>query len=194
MIRNHKTQFLAALLLAALLLPRPASAEPRAGGEQVPHEMRKEMLEKIRMVRMYSLTEALELDEATAARLFPYLRRDDSTLETLQQTKHKSHRALRAMVKSGDFEAKAADEHLAAISQTNIEIARTEAAQLKGLDRILSAEQRVKFVLAKVQFERRVREIMRDERHRKRRKRMERRQDGEPGMGGPGHGQRHRGG
>jgi hypothetical protein len=193
MTGKHKTRFLAALLLAALLLPQAASAEPPSGTEQVPHEMRREMLEKIRMVRMYSLTEALELDEATAARLFPYLRKDDSTLETLQQTKHKSHKALRAMVKSGDFEAKA-DKHLATISQTNIEIARTEAAQVEGLDRILSAEQRVKFVLAKAQFERKVREIMREERQRKRRKRMERRQGGEPGMGGPAPGHRHRGG
>jgi len=186
MTRQHKTCFLPILLVGCLLLAQPAAAAPPAEDQrEALQEKRKEMLEKIRIVRMYSLTEALDLDEAMAAKLFPYLRKHDSTLEELQQNKHKSHRALRAMLKDGVFDAKAADKHLAIISAADIEIAKTESAQLKGLKDILSAEQRVKFALAKPRFERKVREIIREERHRKRRHRQERRRGSDDKREGP---------
>jgi len=177
-------------LLSALsvLLAFPAWAEPPGVDGEDGTARRAEMLKKIRMVRMYSLTEALDLDEATAAKLFPYLRKHDSQLEELQQRKHKSHRALRKMVKNNSFDEKAADSYLREISDANIAIATVEGEQLAGLGKILSTEQRVNFLLAKAQFERKIREIMRDERQRRRGKKGERGGRGDRGdrpMGGP---------
>ena len=186
MTPQHKSYFVPTLLMGCLLLAQPALAEPPRGDRQeASQDKRKEMLEKIRLVRMYSLTEALDLDESTAAKLFPYLRKHDATLEKLQQNKHKSHRALRKMVKDDKFDSKAADRHFAVILDADIEIAKTERIQLDGLKEILSAEQRVKFVLAKPQFERRVRELMHEERQRRRRHRGERRDGSGPPVDGP---------
>jgi len=182
MTRSTKTHIVLSLVAACLMLATPAASEPpddRSGPQQKP-ERRKEMLEKIRMVRMYSLTEALELDEATAAKLFPYLRKHDSSLEQLQDSKRKHHKALRAMVNSDQFDEKAADKHLDAISQAQVEIAKTESTQLEGLKRILTTEQRVKFVFARIQFERKVREMIREERRRKRSQRRERHEGERP--------------
>ncbi len=184
-----RTQFLklTTAMMMSLLFIAPVSAEPGRDGT-AGENRRAEMLQKIRIVRMYSLTEALDLDEATAAKLFPYLRKHDATLESLQQNKHKSHRALREMVKNDTFDGEAADRHFAVILEADIEIAKTERLQLEGLKGILSTEQRVKFVTAKPSFERKIREIMREERQRRRDKRGERgkrgeRDDGD--MGGP---------
>jgi len=184
-----RTQFLkiTTAVLMSLLFVAPAWSDPGQDGA-AGENRRAEMLEKIRIVRMYSLTEALELDEATAAKLFPYLRKHDGTLETLQQNKHKSHRALRKMVKDGNFDEAAAERHFAVILEADIEIAKTERLQLEGLKDILSTEQRVKFVTAKPSFERKIREIIREERRRRRGKQGERGQRGERGgghMGGP---------
>jgi Spy/CpxP family protein refolding chaperone len=174
-----------AVMLLSLLFVAPASAQPGDPGSEDGQNRRTEMLDKIRMVRMYSLIEALELDEAKAAKLFPYLRKHDGTLETLQQNKHKSHRALRKMVKNDSFDEKAAEEHFAVILKADAEIAKTERMQLEGLKGILSVEQRVKFLLAKPSFERKIREMMRDERQRRRGKRGERGERGDKPMGGP---------
>lgn len=157
-----------AIMLLSLLFVAPASAQPAGEGSERGQNRRAEMLEKIRMVRMYSLVEALELDDATAAKLFPYLRTHDGTLETLQQNKQKSHRALRQMVKNDSVDEKAAEDHFAAILAADAEIATTERMQLEGLKGILSAEQRVKFFLAKPAFERKIREMMREQRQRRR--------------------------
>ncbi len=176
MTRSTKTHIVLSLVAACLVFAPPAAAEPAGEqpGQRDAPERRKEMLEKIRMVRMYSLTEALELDEATAAKLFPYLRKHDAKLEKLQEDKRKQMKALRVMVKSGEFDEKTVNKRLAVISQVQVDIAETEQAQLQGLQSILSAEQRVKFVVARIQFERKVREMIREERRRKRSKRRDR--------------------
>lgn len=170
-----------AVMLLAVLFAVPASSQPGGTGSADGQNRRAEMLEKIRMVRMYSLVEALALDEATAAKLFPYLRKHDGTLEKLQQDKQKSHRALRAMVKDDSFDEKAAEKHFAVILKADAEIAETEREQLKGLKGILSVEQRVKFLLAKPSFERKIREMMREQR---KRRRGQRQGDGDRGKQG----------
>jgi Spy/CpxP family protein refolding chaperone len=70
-------------LLAALLLASPALADgPRPAGQPGERKLEKERLreqiiDKLRAERMWKLTEALKLDEPTAARLFPLLAKFD---------------------------------------------------------------------------------------------------------------------
>ncbi|MBJ95488.1 MAG: hypothetical protein CMP23_13580 [Rickettsiales bacterium] len=158
------------LCLSTMLLCSAALAQSPPPDDAAHNQRRAEMLEKIRMVKMYSLTEALELDEATAAKLFPYLRKHDGELEQLQQSKQRSQRQLRKMLKNGEINPQEADRHLSEVNRINIEIATVEGQQLDGLKGILSTEQRIKFLLTKAQFERKIREMIRKERkkHRKR--------------------------
>jgi Spy/CpxP family protein refolding chaperone len=53
--------------------PRPAAGERKVDKER----LREQILDKLRTERMWKLTEALKLDEATAARLFPLLAKYD---------------------------------------------------------------------------------------------------------------------
>ena len=166
-----------------LLCAAPVSAQPPSDDAETGTSGRADMLEKIRLIRMYSLIEALELDETMAAKLFPYLRIHDAKLEELQQRKQKSRRALRGMIKSGEFDEKAADIHMNDISDINVAIATTERDQFAGLSKFLSTEQRVRFLAARVQFERKIRDIMREEKKRRRGKRRDRdEREGRPGF------------
>ena len=156
---NRITLFLTAALLACAT---PAFAEKPTDEE---HEA---AMQRVRIVRAAALTEALELDEATAARLFPFLREHDSKMEDIHAHKKQARRALKQMVKDGSFPEKEIDELLATIAEADVELAEARADQLEGLKRVLSAEQRVKFVMVQRRLDEEVRRVIREERVRRR--------------------------
>lgn len=182
---------LPALALAILLAPLTALAEPpeneRDEAREGDGKHHSEMVEKIRMMRMYALTEALDLNEETAAKLFPYLRDQDRALMKLHEAKREHHKAFRKMVKEDNYDEKAVDRRIAELYQLDEKIALALQNQMMGLKHILSVEQRTKFVMVHARFEEKVHAMIKEERKRRREQRRERR-----GQGGPGraHGER----
>lgn len=77
----------AGLALGLLFVGGAAGAQPRpaptatspspADDHRTPDQLRKEVLERMRALRAWKIVEALKLDEATSARLFPILSRYD---------------------------------------------------------------------------------------------------------------------
>jgi Spy/CpxP family protein refolding chaperone len=178
------TRYLTSLLLAALLSPATALAEhpqppPDDAADEASPEQREKLFKRIRLVRMYALIEALDLDEATAAKLFPYLKAKDEEIKELHIAKRKHSKALRKMLRSEEFPAAAVDEHIAALGRIEVDMAEARADQAKGLKRILSPGQRVKYVMVREKMEQEIRKTIRE--HRRER------------MGGEGR-RRHRGG
>jgi Spy/CpxP family protein refolding chaperone len=57
--------------------PLPASAPGAAADRRTPDQLRQEVLERMRALRAWKIVEALKLDEATSARVFPILSRYD---------------------------------------------------------------------------------------------------------------------
>ena len=179
-----------ALALALTLgLPTLSSAEPSSPDSHEAMEdegKQKKLMERIRLVRMYALTEALDLDEATAARLFPYLKAQDEVMKSLQDRKRQTRKALRKMVRKDSFprgEVKALTRELASIE---VERAEAEKRRLEGLREMLTPEQQVKCVMVREKLEREIMKIVREHR----RKRMG---EDRPGRRGPrGEGQRGR--
>ena len=153
---------LASLCLLLLALASPAFAEPPDDG---PPPMEEEMKSRLRMMRMYALTEALELDEDTAARLFPYLRAGDEAMDQVHDKLRAERRALRDLAGKADLKDKDIDVHIAAIGALEEQMAALRAEQVDGLRDILSAEQRLRFVLTRAKVERELRRVLR-ERHR----------------------------
>src|SRR5437660_9624140 len=121
----------------------PARAQPAgpAGG------MRKEVRERINMMRMWRLTEALSLDEATAQRFFPLLHRYDEKLLPLHRQQGDLTMRLRAEVDSGRPDparvGKTIDELLALRKQ----VAALEEERIREVRKILSPAQQAKLVL-----------------------------------------------
>lgn len=167
------------LTLTALLLSTPAWSQPvdePPPGEPEPSEQeRQKMMDRVRLMRMYALTEALELDEATAARLFPYLREGDRAIEGLHEQKRAFKMQLREMARTETYDDKAIVKLIRGVSELDVAIAQEQAKQVRGLSAILDAEKQVKFLLVRGRFEGEVREMIRDERRRERGERRRRR-------------------
>jgi Spy/CpxP family protein refolding chaperone len=95
------------LLAAAALLATPALAQPppgapgprpgsRAGERKAEKErLREQIIDKLRAERMWRLTEALKLDEPTAARLFPLMAKYDEQEKALGKERGQIVRELR---------------------------------------------------------------------------------------------------
>ena len=186
------TRLLLSLIAAALILPSTAWAEPphpppEDGASEASPEQREKLLKRIRLVRMYALTEALDLDEGTAAKLFPFLKAQDDKIKDLHSAKRKHSKELRKMVRNDDFPERAANEHITALGKVDVELAQAFAAQTEGLKRLLSTEQRVKFVMVREKLEREIRKTIRQ--HRKERMGG----DGAPQTGSEGRRPRHGG-
>jgi hypothetical protein len=83
---------------AAVAQPRPAAPAPpvaAAGDHRTPDQLRKEVLERMRALRAWKIVEALKLDEATSARLFPILSRYDEREMAIAAERHVIMRDLR---------------------------------------------------------------------------------------------------
>ena len=153
------------LFVAALALPSLAVAEPPPPPpEEQDEEAREQMSERLRIVRAAALTEALELDEATATRLFPYLREGDRQREEIHRARREHMKALRKMVRDEAIVEAEVDRRLGKLAELEIEQARIQAEQLDGLKGILSPEQRIRFLLVRRHLDERVREVIREER------------------------------
>jgi Spy/CpxP family protein refolding chaperone len=93
-----------ALLLAAVLWPGPqgalaagkgtATAAPGTATDR--EKLRDQIFDQLRAERMWKLTDALKLDEATAAKLFPLLSKYDEQERNLGRERGETHRELRA--------------------------------------------------------------------------------------------------
>ena len=84
-------------LLALVLGTGSAAAQPggAAGRPAAPQADKAALKKRIRAMRVWYLTEELELDDATAARLFPILGKYDDRLEALQVEGARLRRELR---------------------------------------------------------------------------------------------------
>ena len=75
--------------------PVPVPPTPAADDHRTPDQLRKEVLERMRALRAWKIVEALKLDEATSARLFPILSRYDERDMAIAAERHVIMRDLR---------------------------------------------------------------------------------------------------
>jgi Spy/CpxP family protein refolding chaperone len=75
--------------------PAPTAPSPAADDHRTPDQLRKEVLERMRALRAWKIVEALKLDEATSARLFPILSRYDEREMAIAAERHVIMRDLR---------------------------------------------------------------------------------------------------
>jgi Spy/CpxP family protein refolding chaperone len=167
------------LLLLLLALPGAALAQPGSDPPPDPQsdDGRADVEHRIQMMRVFALTEALELDEDTAVRLFPYLREGDAAMRELHQEKRATRKKLRKLVESGEVDDRTLDATVGKLAGLEIELTKARKTQFLGLKSILTPDQRAKFFVAQERFDRemrrRLREIRRERKgeHRERRRR-----------------------
>jgi len=125
--------------------------------------------ERIKTMRMWKLTQALDLDQGTSAKLFPILNKYDEQRRGTEQELRNDMRKLRTMVDSGDESGLSGLlRKLEKNHRTMQEIKDAEWNELKG---VLTVKQQAKFLIFQLEFERDMRRMISEAR--------ERRQDGD---------------
>lgn len=160
-------------LLALSAAPAPVAAQPPEPGDtwSAPDQMqrrenreerRKAMRRKIAVIRIARLTEELDLEVETAARLIPLLEKFDTLDEEQQQSRRRLNQELKMMLKSGGAED-------AALHATVGRWWENEHAQVQQrhelfdeLEDVLTMRQRVRLLLFIPRFRHEVRQLARE--------------------------------
>lgn len=156
----------------------PPDDPPVPSAEDLEAE-RESVADRIRVLRAWRLTEELELDETTGVQLFASLDTYDEQLQEGQQQLEESAQALNQLLQGGgtDEEISQATESILT-SHLAIEQARVDLIRNSG--EYLNPTQQAMLMLFLPEFDREIRNMIREVRQRR-----------EHGEGGPGHGRRH---
>lgn len=127
--------------------PGPAPAPPAADDHRTPDQLRTEVLERMRALRAWKIVEALKLDEATSARLFPILSRYDEREMAIAGERHAIMRDLRAATDAPHPD----DAHLTATLNKLLANRAKERAmhddRVKDVRKVLTPVQQAKLIL-----------------------------------------------
>lgn len=136
-------------------LPPSHPAPPTAGDDhRSPDQLRKEVLERMRALRAWRIVEALKLDEATSARLFPILARYDDREMTIASERRDIMHDLAAMAdapRPDDARITAAINRLLAMRSKQRAL---EDDRIRDLRKVLTPAQQAKLVMLLPRLER----------------------------------------
>jgi Spy/CpxP family protein refolding chaperone len=157
---------LTALLLAGTVRaegPRPPGQQPKQAERKAEKErLREQIIDKLRAERMWKLTEALKLDEATAAKLFPLLAKFDDQERALGKERGPVARELRDALDAPTPDNNRINglvEHLIGIRARRQAL---EAEKLAAVRKVLTAAQMGKLMLLAPKIDEGFRERIRE--------------------------------
>ncbi|MCX5885559.1 MAG: hypothetical protein NT096_06590 [Proteobacteria bacterium] len=130
-------------------------------------EERERVRKRIDLIRMWRLTEDLNLDEETGSKLFPLLRQYEEKRRDLAKKREELIFALKAQLKTGqphEDGIKGILKKWEEIRAEEQDVNRKEKEDLKG---ILSIEQQAKYLLFQQEFTKEMRRMIADVRERK---------------------------
>lgn len=162
---------LKALILFALVfgLAVNSMAEPPDDFDRPPSKEQMEKIrERIETLRMWRLTEALNLDEKSSAKLFPLLKKFDKKKAEVENAQREGMRELRQLLKEKrETQLKGLLERLEKNHKDLQKLKEEEWVELKN---ILTIEQQAKFIIFLQEFNKEVRRLVaeaREKRHEK---------------------------
>ena len=155
------------------LLSLAAAAEARAD-----EDVREKVRERIRTFRAAKLIELLDLDEKTAAKLFPILNRYDDQMGPIIKDSGEARREIRQQIKSGKADDAKLNKLIDRVLANREKIQKLDVDRFKEVRKVLTPVQAAKASVALPEIDRMIqREIRKAVRGR-----------GKGGRGGPGGG------
>ena len=163
------------LILFSILIIVPASLYAQRPGGQF-ERMNKPRREQIEMLRIWKMTEELDLSEQQAEKFFPKLRSEDKENEKLVVRRGKIFRELHDKVKNGEMNAKELDKAIDNLTEIQINIIQKNAKFIRDMEGVLSFDQQAKLIIFRHRFRERMVDMMRDvQRNRMNKRNMKRR-------------------
>lgn len=175
----RKTLILATTIiffLAATALAEPTGPGPRPQRGQGKNRAR--LQQRIELMKMWKLTQALDLNEETAQKLFPVINQFDERERQLRMSRRDLIKQLREELAKETADPDAIRKLVDEVKKNELEMAQSHNQQLDEMSKILNEEQMAKLIVFVPQFERNIKQLMYDVRARRRQK--------GGSMGGPG--------
>jgi len=155
--------------IATVLLTVPLLAAPIHAAAQGPRpEKRERVEERIRMVRMWKLTEALDLTEERAAQIFPVLNRFDRHRSELIRENHKKINKLKEALQADPVDEEALISLIDKIGETRSALARIHDEEAAVLKKLFSVEEQARYLLFQISFEKEIHKIIAESKRGKR--------------------------
>ncbi|HDG67569.1 MAG TPA: hypothetical protein ENG11_00290 [candidate division Zixibacteria bacterium] len=126
-----------------------------------PHNPPKEVMERIETIKMWKLTERLDLSEEQAAKLFPLMKRFRERRDSLLRREADLVKQLREAVESSADSVQIL-EIIDALSDARMEECQIESEYYAQLREILSAEQQAEYILFEIEFRKKLMELIRE--------------------------------
>lgn len=139
---------------------------PEYQGKPATKQQRDRVRKRIETVKMWKLTKALDLDEATSAKIFPIFNKYDKRKAEIHKNLREGMREMRMSLKENRTDqlsgilAQLEDNHRALQSIKN-----EEWAEMK---KILTVEQQARLILFRQEFDREVHKLIADAKDRRR--------------------------
>jgi hypothetical protein len=153
------THILLLVSLTIAILGQSVQAQPLGPDERRPFE-RIEHFKKVRLIEM------LDMKEEQSVRFFARLNEHDNAKRDLMKEKMDVLDKIERLVRN-HAEGKEFEKLFPEIAALDERLAREDQKFFSGLSDVLSAEQRGKYLLFERQFDRELREAMRDIQHRR---------------------------
>jgi len=134
----------------------PGSMGGRYGGPRS-DEKREQIRKKVEAVWVWKVTEALALDEATAAKFLPSVSSLKKKHRELRREKRHTMRELRVYLQSDDPDAKKLRASLNRIEKNRDQRHRLRKEEFRTAKKLLTLEQQARYVLFQREFNREMR-------------------------------------
>ncbi len=112
--------------------------------------------EQLEALRIWKMTEYLELDEKQAMEFFPVLQAHQDQMAELDSTEHAIHRKLHDAIRSGKVDQNFVNTQIDAIVKIDVQREQLRSDFLQSLSKYLTPEQQAKFLV----FDRRFRQAL----------------------------------
>ncbi|MGD8353081.1 MAG: hypothetical protein PVJ01_02860 [Pseudomonadota bacterium] len=153
-----KKSRIAVVLCLAILMgawhPLSLSADDRDVRERDLSRIRK----KIETLRVWQLTEELDLDEATSSRLFPAMKRADKERWEIENRNRKLIRGLSGVLEDKDPHPGKINQILDELQANRRELMQSEERHIETVRQILSPADTARYLLFQIRFEARIKQ------------------------------------
>jgi len=162
--------FIAITALFTLLLPAGLRAADDAAE-------RDKVKERIKLIKMWKLTEILDLDAERAAGIFPVIQRFDAQKEAIHDQHGKNIKTLKGALEADTPDDGTLTTLIDGMVEERNKLVRIQTEEIEALRELLSAQELGKLILFQDEFRKEIHKIVRESRRGGRR-------DGRRGFGG----------
>ncbi|MDP8254301.1 MAG: hypothetical protein P9M14_00990 [Candidatus Alcyoniella australis] len=146
-----------------LILAAPCMAAPgqrRGGGQE------KQLEERIQSIRIWKITEFLELDTELSAKLFPVMQQyEDQINELLREQRQIRHGLATAISQDKPLTAEELNKLIDRSSQIDHKIIDLHHEEYVAVAKVLDTERMMKFIAFEIRFQEEIQKIIYDIKH-----------------------------